>query len=83
MEFTKGSIEGISQKIPQEMLDQLLYISGAYHWRDGKKWNDGSRGTMNISPKEFIDLLSFITISTIRNMTDGNDEGLGTDGEGE
>ena len=35
-------------------------IIGEYLVRDSKEWNDGSVGTVRMSPKEFRDLLAFM-----------------------
>lgn len=48
-----------------ELLEDPLIVKGiqeivsAYHVRNGKQWNDGSRGEIKMSPGELRDLLAF------------------------
>ena len=48
-----------------KMLEDPLIVKGiqeivsAYHVRNGKKWNDGSKGEIRMSPGELMDLLAF------------------------
>ena len=46
-----------SQAFVQEMVAEV-------HYRDGKKHDDGSMGTIGCSPKQLRDLLAYAIIST-------------------
>jgi len=49
------------EKHPDELIRiGIENIIGEYLVRDGKEWNDGSVGTVRMSPKEFRDLLAFM-----------------------
>ena len=45
----------------QRIIQGIQEIVGCYHYRNGKKHNDGSRGEIRLSPKEFRDLLAYMS----------------------
>ena len=58
----KYEAQGSFQKLKDERITKgIQEIVSAYHYRNGKRNNDGSRGTIRISPKEFRDLLAYMS----------------------
>ena len=60
------NIKHESQDAFEQLTDPLIIegikqIVSAYHYRNGKSHNDGSRGEIKMSPKELRDLLAFMS----------------------
>jgi hypothetical protein len=53
-------IDGAWDKLAPKDQEPILEILAQFHFRDGKKYDDGSMGTVYISPKQFRDLLAWL-----------------------
>ena len=57
----KHKVEGKWLGLNGQMQGAVQYIMGHYYIKDGKENNDGSIGSIKITPKEFMDMVaSFI-----------------------
>ncbi len=54
-----ASFDGAWDRLPEEEREHIVEILAYFHFRDGKKFDDGSMGTVYISPKQFRDLLAW------------------------
>lgn len=45
---------------PENIREIVMEIVANFHYRDGKPHEDGSKGTVRISPKQFNDCLAFM-----------------------
>lgn len=52
---SKGKYDELDDKWRALVLECMAF----FHFRDGKKWDDGSIGTLKITPKEFIDIMAY------------------------
>ena len=55
-------ISGSFKKLSVEHAELVMEIVAQYHYRNGVKNNDGSMGTIRISPAELNDCLAFILL---------------------
>lgn len=55
-----GSFQDLITDGPdQEIIKEIV---ANFHYRDGKKHEDGSWGTIEITPKEFMDCLAYLLV---------------------
>lgn len=54
-----AKFEGAFDRTSEKERERIMFLLAHFHFRDGKKYDDGSMGTVNISPKQFRDLLAF------------------------
>lgn len=48
------------EKAPKHVQDAAMEITANFHFRDMKKYEDGSIGTIEISPKQLNDCLAYM-----------------------
>ncbi len=59
MRVTKEGIEGAFASLSVADKELVMQIVANFHYRDGEQNNDGSRGTIKISPGEFNDAIAY------------------------
>ena len=57
--FKRSSV-GCYDSLPRPLQTIIQEIVAGYHYRNGKKYNDGSMGEIRITVREFNDLLALI-----------------------
>lgn len=60
MNIKHEAVDSFEKLESQELIDFIKNTVSHYHWRDGKKYHDGSVGTISMSPKQLRDLLAFL-----------------------
>lgn len=51
--------------------EKVLVITSNFHFRDGKLHDDGSMGTIRITPKQFNDCVAYAILTTEDRVNDG------------
>lgn len=57
-----AKIKGSWEKQPPGRKERIQEIVSHFHFRDLKKYEDGSVGTINISSKQLRDLLAWLSV---------------------
>lgn len=60
MEHFLNSIGMFDAALSEAEQELVMEIVGCFHERDGTKHEDGSRGTIKITPKEMNDILAYL-----------------------